>query len=141
MFFASVSARNASSQFRVPCASGRNGDAMNSEPTISAAADRLMTPPRCASRPRERLPAEAREMAPGARRASNRQAPRLDDAGYRAAVLVRGSRGASHVQPSRQPGVDFLIKVPAVVAVQDPVVRVGPDQQAARHLQSLERAP
>ena len=44
-------------------------------------------------------------------------------------------------QPTRQPGVHFVVEMAAVLAVCNPVVRVRPDEQPARHLHALQRAP
>src|SRR6476646_8575425 len=56
-----------------------------------------------------------------------------------ALLSVRCSGGWS--EPAREPGVHFLIEMPAVFAVRDPVVRVWPHEKPARHLHALERAP
>ena len=52
-----------------------------------------------------------------------------------------GSLRRGLVEILLQPVVNFLVEVAAVLAFQDPVVLVGPDDEAARNPQSLEHAP
>src|SRR5690606_10320790 len=45
------------------------------------------------------------------------------------------------LQPACEPGVHFIVEMPAVVALLDPVVLIGIDQQAALDLLALQRRP
>src|SRR5205807_6883490 len=61
--------------------------------------------------------------------------------GARLMLSRRHRRRRDRIEPFLQPRVHFLVEVTAVLAVQNPVIRPRPHQQAARHLHPLQRAP
>ena len=53
----------------------------------------------------------------------------------------RGARAVWLVDVFLEPRVKLLVPVTAVLAFQDPVVFVGPDDQATRNTKPLQHAP
>src|SRR5262249_28718163 len=70
-------------------------------------------------------------------------APRsfLSQCRARTRAHLAGSRGALSLQVLSEPRLHLLVEVPAVLGLEDPVPRVRPPEQAARHLHALQDAP
>src|SRR5205814_7521321 len=61
--------------------------------------------------------------------------------GARLMLSRRDRRRRDRIEPLLQPRVHFLVEVTAVLAVQNPVIRPRPHQQAAGYPHPLQRAP